>query len=330
MSKVMVLSRAAVLRHLSIADCIPIIDRALRDISAGGAIQPVRTRISPPGVAGALGLMPGYIRESRALGIKVVTVFEDNFGRGLPSHRGAVLLFDAADGALKGIFDAGAVTAVRTAAASAVATRALAAAGAERLSILGYGEQATAHVEAMLLVRSIRQVRVWGRSSAKATEFAARMATRHAIDARAESTVNAAVAEAQIICTTTAAREPILCGDAVAAGCHVNLVGSSFPDAREADSLLVARSRFFVDDRKMVEALGGEFGAALTDGSVDAAHLLGEIGEVLNGTVAGRRYASDLTVFKSVGVIAEDLAAATHLYAAARDAARDDVAWIDL
>src|ERR1700729_3827597 len=145
MSKVMVLSRAAVLRHLSIADCIPIIDRALREISTGGTIQPVRTRIAPPDVSGTLGLMPGYMRESRALGIKVVTVFEGNFARGLPSHRGAVLLFDAVDGALKGVFDAGAVTAVRTAAASAVATRALATAGAERLCILGYGEQAAAH-----------------------------------------------------------------------------------------------------------------------------------------------------------------------------------------
>ena len=132
MSKVMILSQASVHRLLSLADCIPIVESALREVAAGRTAQPVRTRLAPPGVQGALGLMPGYMQRSRTLGVKVVSVFEGNFSRGLPSHRGALLLFDADDGALKGIFDAGAVTAVRTAAASAVATRALAAPDAER------------------------------------------------------------------------------------------------------------------------------------------------------------------------------------------------------
>lgn len=331
MSEVMALSRAQVFRYLSIADCTALMDRALRSVSAGQTLQPVRTRMAPPTVPGALGLMPGYSSDPRALGIKVVSVFEGNFAKGLPSHRGVVLLFDADDGALKGIFDAGAITAVRTAAASAAATAALAVAGAERLAILGYGEQALAHVEAMLLVRPVREVTLWGRSEMKAAEFAARIAELHSIDARAEATVEKAVADSQIICTVTAAREPILRGDAVPAGCHVNLVGSSFPDAREADSRLVARSRFFVDSRSMAEALGGELIEAVRDGSIESAHLLGEIGDVLNGTMIGRRHESDVTVFKSLGLIAEDLFAATFLYdAVMRDPTNASCSWIDL
>jgi ornithine cyclodeaminase/alanine dehydrogenase-like protein (mu-crystallin family) len=330
-SKVLVLSRESVLRHLSIADCIPIIDRALRDVASGGAIQPIRTRLAPPDLQGALGVMPGYVREARAFGIKVVAVFESNFVKGLPSHRGAVLLFDASDGALKGIFDAGAVTAVRTAAASAVATRALANPEAQRLAVLGYGEQALAHVEAMLLVRPVRRVTVWGRSSAKATEFAAKIGSLHGVEARAESSADAAVAGAEIICTTTAAKEPILQGDAISAGCHVNLVGSSFPDAREVDGEVVARSRFFADDKAMVEALGGEFREAVANSRVHSTHLLGSIGDVLNGAIQGRRNSLDITVFKSVGLIAEDLAAVTHLYATTADDTSDrSVAWVDL
>jgi ornithine cyclodeaminase len=326
----MVLSQAAVERHLPLADCLPIVDRVLREVAAGNASQPVRTRFAPSELRGALGMMPGYLRESGALGIKVVAVFEGNFSRGLPSHRGALLLFDSTDGALKGIFDAGTLTAVRTAAASAVATRALAVPNAERLAILGYGEQALAHVDAMRLVRPVRQVRVWGRSAAKAIEFAARVESRHAIDAKAVATAEAAVADAQIVCTTTAAKEPIFHGEAVEAGCHVNLVGSSFPDAREVDSLLVARSRFFADDTAMVEALGGEFRQAISDSSVSSSHLLGSIGEVLDGTLDGRMSASDITVFKSVGLIAEDLAAATHLFARGMRGDLDStVTWID-
>jgi len=331
MSKVIVLSRAAVFRHLPMATCIPIVERALRDVAAGRAIQPIRTRISPPDIQGVLGMMPGYLGTSRTLGIKVVTVFEGNFARNRPSHGGAILVFDAEDGALKGIIDAGAVTAIRTAAASAVATRALALPQAERLAILGYGEQAHVHAEAMLLVRPIRYAAVWGRSSAKAAEFAATLAARHSIDARAEATVAAAVAGAQIICTTTAAKEPILHGKEVAAGCHVNLVGSSFPDAREVDTDLVARGLLFADDRPMVEALAGELRAAIAESAVTSDHLLGTIGEVLNGSVAGRRSASDVTIFKSVGLIAEDLAAASYLLeTAAADTADDSITRIDL
>ena len=143
------------------------------------------------------------------------------------------------------------------------------------------------------------------------------------------ATAEAAIADAQIICTTTAAKQPILHGDAVTPGCHVNLVGSSFPDAREADSRLVARSRFFADDTAMVTALGGEFREAVADSSVSAKHLLGSIGEVLNDTIPGRLLVSDITVFKSVGLIAEDLAAATHLFARGQVATDESVTWVD-
>ena len=289
---------------LQASECVALMDAVLRGVSNGGAVQPIRTRITPAGVPGALGIMPGFIAEPRALGIKVVTVFEANFAKGIPSHQGAVLLFDADEGALQGMFDAGAITAVRTAAASAVATRALANTHAHTLAILGYGEQATRHVEAMLLVRPIRLVRIWGRSQTRAMEFAARVADVHGIDAHAELTVDAAVAGADIICTITAARKPVLYGASVPSGCHVNLVGSSFPDAREVDSALVARSRFFVDCRPMVEALGGEIHQAIEEGSITEGHILGEIGEVLANRIPGRQSATDVTVFKSVGLIA--------------------------
>lgn len=313
-ASVLILNRQQVLRLLRPSECLALMDAAFRAVSDGGAVQPIRTRITPGSVPGALGIMPGFIDRPRALGIKVVTVFEGNFARGVPSHQGAVLLFDADEGALRGIFDAGAITAVRTAAASAVATRELARTQAQTLTILGYGEQAIRHVEAMLLVRPIRHVRIWGRSQTRAVEFAALVADLHGIDARAEQTVEAAVAGVDIICTTTAARTPVLRGASVPSGCHVNLVGSSFPDAREVDSALIARSRFFVDCRPMVEALGGEVHQAIEEGSITEGHIMGEIGEVLANRIRGRQTESDITVFKSVGLIAEDLAVAVHLY----------------
>lgn len=310
--------------------CIELMDSTLREVSDGGALQPVRSRLAPPGVAGALGIMPGFIHEPRALGIKAVTVFDGNFAKGRPSHQGAMLLFDAETGDLRGIFDAGAITAVRTAAASAVATRALSRADAQSLAILGYGEQAMRHAEAMLLVRPIDHVAVWGRNPARAAACAAQVAVQHSIQALPQSSAAAAVQEADIICTTTATRVPILRGESVPAGCHLNLVGSSFPDAREVDSELVARSSFFVDSRPMVEALGGEIRQALEEQSVSPRHILGEIGEVLAQRIPGRRFPGEITVFKSVGLIAEDLTVAAHLLESAGSARGRDVAtWID-
>lgn len=315
---------------LQASECIALMDAVLRGVSNGGAVQPIRSRITPATVPGALGIMPGFINEPRALGIKVVTVFEANFAKGVPSHQGAVLLFDADEGALQGMFDAGAITAVRTAAASAVATRALANTRAQTLAVLGYGEQAARHVEAMLLVRPIRLVTIWGRSQTRAVEFAAHLAAVHGIDARAELTVDAAIAGADIICTTTAARTPVLYGASVQRGCHINLVGSSFPDSREVDSALVARSRFFVDSRPMVEALGGEIRKAIEEGLITKDHIIGEIGEVLTNRVPGRQSSTDVTVFKSVGLIAEDLAVAVHLYHLASAAETvSGMTWLD-
>jgi ornithine cyclodeaminase len=206
--------------------------------------------------------------------------------------------------------DAAQITAIRTAAASAVATRALARADASNLAMLGTGEQATTHLEAIACVRTLRTVRIWGRSAEKAEALARTQAARLALRIEVCKTADEAVEGADIVCTVTASREPVLRGALLAKGAHVNLVGASRLDAREADDTVVTRSRFFVDSRTSARAEAGELRHAINAGLVDETHVLGEIGDVLNGKVPGRSGSDDLTVYKSLGIAAQDLAAA--------------------
>ena len=220
-----------------------------------------------------------------------------------------MVLFDGETGAVICIAHAGEVTAIRTAAASAAATDALARAEARRLAILGYGEQAATHARAISRVRPLEAITVWGRDPARARAFAEAMQAELDLPVAAVTDVREAVAGADIVTTVTNASEPILRGDWLSPGAHVNLVGSSYAGPVEADSDLVVRARYIADYREGVLAQGAEFLRAKAAGLVDDAHVVGEIGQVLAGDIAGRETEQQITVYKSLGHIVQDLAA---------------------
>jgi ornithine cyclodeaminase len=280
-------------------------------VSSGRAAQPLRSMVTAEGVQGILGLMPGaFAAPDPALGIKVVSIFEGNFGGTLGTHQGAILIFSPADGRLEAVIDAREVTVIRTAAASAVATDALARADSRRLTLLGYGEQAASHLDALRRVRPISNVVVWGRSPERAQAFAAEHRKATGLPIQVAASVEAAVAGADIVCTLTAAKDPILVGRWIEPGTHVNAVGSSVPSAAEIDNGLVAKARVFADYAFSAAALGGELKRAKLAGAISETHIVGEVGAVLTGALQGRRSPEEITLFKSLGMAAEDLAAA--------------------
>ena len=308
---ILVIAGADVRRMLGMAQCITLIDAAMRVVSRGGAQLPLRIGAAIPG-GNVLAVMPGYLEEPASAGAKVIAVYPENARRGLSSHMGVVVLFDPVRGLPLAIVDATAVTGLRTAAASAVATNALARPDAGELAILGTGEQAAAHLEAMAEVRRLRSVRVWGRSIEKARSFASAEARHAPVPIVVATTVEEAVDGADIVCTTTSAREPILQGAWIQPGTHVNLVGASSAQAREANESLVMKSAYFVDFRPSALAQAGELIAAA--GRLGERHIRGEIGEVLDGKVRGRSSADEITVYKSLGIAAQDLAVAHYVY----------------
>jgi ornithine cyclodeaminase/alanine dehydrogenase-like protein (mu-crystallin family) len=301
-----------VARLLPYEECIPLMREAMIALSAGRTRQLLRSILDLP-QGRAFGSMLGAMLDDGVFGAKLVSVFPDNFEKGGRSHQGLVALFDGESGAPSAILEAGEITAIRTAAASAAATEALARPDARRLAILGYGEQALRHVEAIRAVRDLERVTVWGRSPHRASAFAER------IGGEAFATAEAAVAEADIVCTVTAASEPILESRWVADGAHVNAVGSSRAGPAELDNDLVARARFFADHRDGVLSQGGEFLRARGAGMVGDEHVLGEIGEVMAGSIPGRLSPADVTIYKSLGSIVQDLAAARHVVARIED-----------
>lgn len=298
--------------RLTHAACIPLVREAMIAFSAGRTRQLLRSVI-PLADGHMFGIMPGALAADGVFGAKLVSVWPENFAKGAPSHQGVVVLFDPASGAPTCVVDAGAITAIRTAAASAVATDALARPDAARLAVLGYGEQAEGHVRALAEVRPIVGVQVWGRDPKRADAFATRLADETGLAITPAPTVEAAVDGADIVCACTNAAEPILLGRWLAQGTHVNLVGSSVAGPAEVDDDLVAMSRFVVDSRPGVLAQGAEFLRAKASGRVGDDHIVGEIGEILAGTIQGRRDRSDITVYKSLGHVVQDLASAAYL-----------------
>jgi ornithine cyclodeaminase/alanine dehydrogenase-like protein (mu-crystallin family) len=315
--RLLVIDAMTIASALSPAQWIEVVEQSLRGVSDGTVVQDIRRVLPLPDTQDRgrlLSMMFGAARQPPCFGAKVISVFPDNFDRGLASHRGAVLLFDPEDGALVGLLHGGEITAARTAAASAVATRALARAESRVLTVLGYGEQASRHVDAIALIRPIDEVRCWGRDPVKAAAFVDGVATRHPIRAIAAPTIGEAVAGADILCTTTGAKTPILSGDLLEPGMHLNVVGSSTADYREVDTDVVVRSSIWVDYRPMTEASAGEYRQALAEGAIRSTHLVGEIGAALNGVIRGRTDEREITMFKSLGMPAEDLYPAQLLY----------------
>ncbi len=309
-----VIDREEVAKRLTYDVCIPIVRQAMIALSKGETRQHLRS-IIPLAHGHLFGIMPGALGESAAFGAKLVSVYPENFDQGRQSHQGLVVLFEPTTGAPVCVAHAGEITAIRTAAASAVATDVLARADARRLAILGYGEQAATHARALGKVRDIQAVRVWGRSPQRALDFCRRMSAELGIPFSAAADVEAAVSDADIVCTVSGAREPILKGSWVRAGTHLNLVGSSVAGPAEVDTDLVARSRFIADSREGVLRQGAEFLRAKEAGAIDDSHIVAEIGQVLAGQIPGRTSEAEITIYKSLGHVVQDLASAWALYA---------------
>jgi ornithine cyclodeaminase len=307
---------------LPMAECVEVVEAALRARAEGDAVQPLRQAMWLPDRSGLLGLMPAHLGPPRTVGIKVITLMPGNHGTELDAHQGAVLLFEAERGRLLAVVDASSITRIRTGAASAVATRALARDDAGDLAILGTGVQAVSHLEAMMLARDIQRVRVWSRTADHARAFARRESDRHGIEIEPVASAREAVEGTDLVCTTTSARDPVLEGAWLAPGAHVNAVGACLPIARELDTQAVARSRFYVDTREGALHEAGDFLIARSEGAIGDDHIAGEIGEVLTGKAPGRQSPDEVTVFESLGIGIYDLAAAHRVWqnAEAQDA----------
>lgn len=309
----LVINQEDVRRLLSMDQCIGAVREALKDLANGGGIQPLRPVMWMPEKVGALGMMPGHLGSISTLGIKTVTVFPGNAGTEYDSHQGTVMLFDDSNGRLKAIVDASEITAIRTAAASAVATDLLARADSKTLAILGSGVQATTHLEAIPLVRPIEDVRIWSRNPDNARHLAEKARDTN-IQVRVVETVEDALDGADVVCTTTASPVPIVSGALLKPGMHINAVGSSVPFARELDSDAMATSRIFVDRRESTLNESGDFLMARDDGSITEESIIAEIGDILNGSADGRRSADEITLFISLGLAVQDIAAADLVY----------------
>ena len=249
-----------------------------------------------------------------ALGAKIITVFPGNDATPYDSHIGVVLLFDAERGALQAIADASSITAIRTSAVSGLATRLLARPDAAELCLLGAGVLALPHLDAMCTVRPIRRVRVWSRSATRAQAFAKRARATHEMDVRVCETARDAAQGADLICTLTASRTPVLEGAWLTPGVHINAVGASMPTARELDTAAVRAARLFVDRRESALNEAGDFLIPRSEGAIDDSHIRGDLGDLLKGSTEGRAARDDITLFKSLGLAVEDVAAVRHVY----------------
>jgi ornithine cyclodeaminase len=258
--------------------------------------------------------MPSYMGGFEAVGVKVVAAFPANFGTAFDTHQGVVLFFDTERGLLRAIVDATAITAIRTAAVSGLVTDLLANPDAGDLAIIGAGTQATTHLQAMRAVRPIRRVRVFSVPAESGTAFAERESSRTGLSIEAVATAEEAVAGADLICTTTTSSEPVVLGEWVSSGAHVNAVGAYNPSTRELDSELVAKARLYADRRESLLSEAGEFLIPKGEGLFGDEHIVGEIGELLTGKAPGRTSPDQITLFKSLGIAIEDLAAAHHIW----------------
>ena len=318
MIEVLIVNQAEVPRLLPMKECVDVMARAFASLARGEADMPVRQILWMAEKRGALGLMPAHLSGVAALGLKAVTFFPRNEDTDLDSHQGAVLLFETGRGRLLAIIDATSITSVRTAAVSGLATRLLAKPDASDLALVGSGVEARTHLEAMLVVRTLERIRVASKTFERAKSFADRESKRHGIAITPCRSVEEAVTGADIVCTVTSSREPVVRGAWLSPGVHVNAVGSSVATARELDSEAVAKARLFVDHRGSALEEAGDFLLARADGAVGDEHIVGELGQLVTGQVPGRQSPSDITLFKSVGLAIEDVAAAQHIYSKAR------------
>ncbi len=299
---------------LPMDECITVMEKMFRSLSAGECTQPLRSLMWMPDKSGLLGMMPGFVEKLGVIGIKVISVFPGNHETGLPSHQGMVILFDSKHGTPLMIFDAAEITAIRTAAASAVATDCLARKNAETLAIIGSGEQAKRHIEALLLVRSISQIYCWSRNAGHAESLCQNISNRFNVAFNTSPSAREAVLNADIVCTVTSSREPLIRGEWIRPGTHINAVGYASVAGRELDTTTIVKSKLFTDCYESVFNEAGDFLIPKKEGAVTNDHVKGEIGEVLLGRKMGRENDEEITVFKSLGIAVEDIFSAFHIY----------------
>jgi len=328
MSRLLVLNEDEVLRLLPMRECVNVMARALIALARGQVHQPLRTVVRPPDIPGVLGLMPAAVSgEHPAFGLKAVCAFPANTARGKDSHQGAVILFDTDSGELLALMPASAVTALRTAAVTAVATELLSRRVAGDLAVIGAGRQARAHLEALSAVRTLRRVRMHDVEEGRAQAAAEAMSGSLPVTVEVVASAEEAVRGADLVVTVTSSAEPVLRGEWLSEGAHVNLVGASTPREREADAAVLARSRLFVDRRESCVNESGEYLAACEEGAIGPDHILAKLGELLTGEKLGRTEEAEITLFISLGMAVEDVAAAEHTYRRALEAGAG--VWVD-
>lgn len=307
--KVRVLDERDVRRLLPMGECIDAMAGALASLARGEVHNPLRFIVRPPGEESLLALMPVHRGGDRPLyALKSLAIFPSNAERRLDLHQGFVALFDGETGETRALLNAGALTAVRTAAVSGVATRLLARDDARTLAILGTGIQARAHVEAMQAVRDFERIVAWGRTPGRFADLP---------EVEEVSSPEEAVRVADVLVTATSAPEPVVRREWLREGVHVNAVGASVPSTRELDTRTVADAAFFVDRRESTLNESGDFLVAQQEGAIGPEHIRAELGDLVLGTAEGRRSDDEITVFKSLGLAVEDLAAAEHVLARA-------------
>ena len=308
-----IVDAAQVASLLPMSECIDAMAMAMSAVSRGSLSMPARLIMPLVDESGYFAVMPGSLASPKVYGAKIVSLNPANPAKGRPAIQGFVALFDHDTGRPVALLDGAAITALRTAAASGLATRLLARHDAATLGLFGCGVQATSHLEAICAVREIREVRVFGRSQDKARAFARANAGNTPASIVAVADPRHA-AECDVVCTITDAKEPILLGEWMRPGAHVNLVGAHTPTAREADTALIARGRVYVDSLAAAWREAGDLLSPFNEGVIDRRHVVGEIGNVLLGDIGGRTSVDDITVYKSLGVIAQDLVAAHTAY----------------
>lgn len=309
-----IITQSAVEAQLSMPECIEAMRSCMIQVSNGETHLPIRQFMTIQGAEGKLAIMPGVMQEPHCFGIKLVCKYLRAHDSPHSSHVGMVMLFDAKEGIPVAMIEGSSLTGIRTAAASAMATDLLARKDASNLLILGCGEQARRHIAALRCVRDLTNITVWGRDPERARAFAEEASVRENMHVTATRSIPDALEKADIVCTVTAAAQPLFDGAALRPGTHLNLVGSAVPGHREVDVHTVARSRYFVDYRPATMAAAGELLTAIETGSVTADHIVAEIGEVASGEDCGRRANDEITIYKSLGVAAQDLAAAQRIY----------------
>jgi ornithine cyclodeaminase/alanine dehydrogenase-like protein (mu-crystallin family) len=318
MQQLLVLSAADVHALLSYSDCAEAMRHALAALASGRAQQPLRTIIRPEGAAGLMALMPSYLTGESgvdaAYGLKAICITPANPAAGLDTHQGVVLLSSGATGEPVAVLNASAITEIRTAAVSVVATDLLARPDADELAVIGTGVQARAHVLALDGARPLSSIRVAGRDAARAEQFAASLTGLTAAAVTACTSVREAVAGAGIIVTVTSSAQPVLSRDWIAPGAHINAVGACLPHQRELDTATVAAAVLFADRRDSLLTESGDYRLAAAEGAVTQSQVRAELGELLLGTATGRAGAEEITVFESLGLAIEDLAAANRVY----------------